>query len=570
MGGEKKGGKGPQEKTVEGEEVQEVSAWASDGDTGNEHENERVKTPEKKRRGRPPKKAEGKVGKIDSFLIKGAVGNKYTKEGFVTKSKLSYTPIKEAHSKDGRKERREAREGGIKDGISEGERSGIELGPMQSVGGDAAGGGEKEREDDSEPRLLPGAAQVPPNRVDMLRNSQKRGQVGEHQKYGEEEIDDPSEREEELTGAKLDESSDDGHSELSVRVRAESGLGNHWFVEVRKAEERLRREMKNRLEDFEKRSKQSWEKKMKEIYEESEGNMKRWYWEEINRMKQECMEVSSKMCDYCEQSSEEIRELRNKVRELKESAERERRRWEEERHRLTGIYDGKERNEGRKSENSAIRGGAREKNCSFDSISEASVVYSTGKARGGRGKLSRVEDNLRKLMERKPKPLDEWEFEEEREKRKYRKNNVSVYFPEVKGIPKDSFLDTIAKKCGQDIRGKTTKKFESGRLVVARFKDRFEKLEMMRKKKELKGTDIWIKDDLTKREKEVQKWLWEVAENEKKLGRRAEVRYMRINFGDGWWRWNEWSGSIEPQRDERKGIQYDQVAQQPFRVARGQ
>lgn len=51
-----------------------------------------------------------------------------------------------------------------------------------------------------------------------------------------------------------------------------------------------------------------------------------------------------------------------------------------------------------------------------------------------------------------------------------------------------------------------------------KFRNWMEKMEILKKRKELKGTDIWIKNDLTRREDEVQKWLDGVAERERRSG----------------------------------------------------
>lgn len=555
----KKGGKGTDEEEAAGENsdgVHEVGAWLKDGATGNDH----AEIPEKRRRGRLPKKAVGHGGKIDSYLIKVPGGDGDINEGFVTKSKLSHTPFKKGLSKKEGKEKCDEKNPGKEDGDCGVEKIAKVVGEGQANDNGSAvdgGAGDVAKEKELAAVVLAREALSSATRGDDGGKWKKKRNMENYQEKEEEDADDPSEIEEEKAeGARADESSDDGFSDSSARAGVGSGLGKHWFVAVRKAEESLKREMRRRFEDFEKRSTQRWQKNMKKMYEESEGNMKRWFYEEINKVKEECLVENDNCCEYCEQSREEARELRSRVKEIRENAERERKRWEEERRRLENIVagkesaerekkrweeenrrfksiierresvererkrwedecgrlkdiiDGREKNGGTKgTERRKIRREEKEENGYYDSISEASIGNSTGNARDVGGKATREEERLRQLMERKPRPLNDRELKEEKGKREYRKNNISVYFPEGEGAPTDRIWETIAEKCGYDVRGKTMKKYEGGGMVVARYKDWYEKLEMMKRKRELKGTDIWIKNDLTKREKDVQKWL---------------------------------------------------------------
>lgn len=53
----------------------------------------------------------------------------------------------------------------------------------------------------------------------------------------------------------------------------------------------------------------------------------------------------------------------------------------------------------------------------------------------------------------------------------------------------------------------------------------------MSKKKNLK-TGIWIEDDLTKEEREIQKQLREKAKKERTKGKKVKVGYMKIFIED--------------------------------------
>lgn len=60
----------------------------------------------------------------------------------------------------------------------------------------------------------------------------------------------------------------------------------------------------------------------------------------------------------------------------------------------------------------------------------------------------------------------------------------------------------------------------------------------MRKKKAPKGRRERIEDDWTRKEKEMQWKLEEMAREERRRNRRAEVRYAKIWMGGKWWRWD--------------------------------
>ncbi|KAK0076253.1 hypothetical protein PV325_005684 [Microctonus aethiopoides] len=65
-------------------------------------------------------------------------------------------------------------------------------------------------------------------------------------------------------------------------------------------------------------------------------------------------------------------------------------------------------------------------------------------------------------------------------------------------------------------------------MLRIRLKDMADKLDSMRKKGMMRGSDIWIDDDPTHRETQIQKWLRRVADKDTKDKRQAKVTYMKI------------------------------------------
>lgn len=65
----------------------------------------------------------------------------------------------------------------------------------------------------------------------------------------------------------------------------------------------------------------------------------------------------------------------------------------------------------------------------------------------------------------------------------------------------------------------------------------------------LKGKGIWIEDDLTQREKEVQRWLEKIKESEMLNGLEARTGYMKIMVQGEWYFWNEKESQLKKEKE---------------------
>lgn len=88
-------------------------------------------------------------------------------------------------------------------------------------------------------------------------------------------------------------------------------------------------------------------------------------------------------------------------------------------------------------------------------------------------------------------------------------------------------------------------KYEGQNKISIEFRTIEEKLLALEQRKNLKGTGIWVDDDHTRREIEIQKWLRAVAEREKKKGKEVWVGYQKIKIGEENWRYNERMGELQ-------------------------
>lgn len=64
----------------------------------------------------------------------------------------------------------------------------------------------------------------------------------------------------------------------------------------------------------------------------------------------------------------------------------------------------------------------------------------------------------------------------------------------------------------------------------------------MRNKGKMKRVSLWLEDDLTDREKQVEKWLESIVKEEKKNGLETNLGYMKIKRDS---EWREKEGRLE-------------------------
>jgi len=163
-------------------------------------------------------------------------------------------------------------------------------------------------------------------------------------------------------------------------------------------------------------------------------------------------------------------------------------------------------------------------------------------------KLMRDEETRRnkevwaKEKESIEKRLETLEWEKEKKDRERRRNNITIrgvdewgennLEQEVKEFIKESLK--LEVEIGKAFKLST----RGGRYtVVAELENWEQKRDIMRKKRELKER-IFINDDLTKKEREIQDHLREKAKEERRKGNRAKIGYAKIWVNDKCYWWN--------------------------------
>lgn len=151
---------------------------------------------------------------------------------------------------------------------------------------------------------------------------------------------------------------------------------------------------------------------------------------------------------------------------------------------------------------------------------------------------SRVE-----LLENKIKEIEKTEeYKEKKEKKK----NIIISGKDLKKKShsvENIAREVISKMCSklpdiEEIRSIPTKHEEST-VILVKFKNFQDKLELMKNKPKLKGEDIYVNDDLTKKEADIQKRLRDLARTESVKGNRTQVGYQKIKINGIWKEWKD-------------------------------
>lgn len=69
----------------------------------------------------------------------------------------------------------------------------------------------------------------------------------------------------------------------------------------------------------------------------------------------------------------------------------------------------------------------------------------------------------------------------------------------------------------------------------------------------LRGVGIWMEDDLTVRERQVQGWLSDLVVEEKGKGLEAKLGYLKVFVDGNWYKWLEREGRLVMLKFQGKG-----------------
>lgn len=154
-------------------------------------------------------------------------------------------------------------------------------------------------------------------------------------------------------------------------------------------------------------------------------------------------------------------------------------------------------------------------------------------------KKKQTKDTTDRVERTGPTKMSKGELKYEMEERRNRMKNIVV-----KGGTRTSrraAAEEIEKRCRRELEVKVIveKTWILSDCVVMKLSNFRDKVEVMKRKRALKGTDIWIEDDLTEREKEIQRFVESIAEVRRKEGKETKVGHMKIGVEGRWFEWDE-------------------------------
>ncbi|KAK0076913.1 hypothetical protein PV326_010444 [Microctonus aethiopoides] len=201
-----------------------------------------------------------------------------------------------------------------------------------------------------------------------------------------------------------------------------------------------------------------------------------------------------------------------------------------------------------KKRSEAIEGGSeeesrveREQGKSYSRIGSEQYKHK-GKSEG---RVREEQDNIEEERENPKGVTDEFMKYEMRERRERRKGMIITRNGGMeRGEGKGDMIQEVRRRLGIE-KERIRIKYEGENKANIEFKQMEDKLEALRNKKELIGTNIWIGDDHTRREISIQKWIRETARRERMKGKNAKVGYQKIMVENRVWKFNERSGQLE-------------------------
>ena len=153
----------------------------------------------------------------------------------------------------------------------------------------------------------------------------------------------------------------------------------------------------------------------------------------------------------------------------------------------------------------------------------------------GRGKIQELE-----------KVAEEWRREKIRE-------NIIIAGKEFDGDNlKTEVTVWIEEKFDEVTEIKEARRLRDGRILV-RLGSMKDKIKIMKKRKNLKGTRIYIDDDLTKKERWIQKKIKERSDKERAEGKKTKIKYKKLIINGSEWRWNEKKSTLFQRQQENEG-----------------
>ncbi|XP_025269024.1 trichohyalin-like [Camponotus floridanus] len=160
--------------------------------------------------------------------------------------------------------------------------------------------------------------------------------------------------------------------------------------------------------------------------------------------------------------------------------------------------------------------------------------------------LETKEEQLEKKMAR----MIQLEEKEETRERRERRNNITLKGEDLsrEGPPKRIIEQIMRQELQVEADVEEAywiRREQRGGMLIAKLKSWQQKREILAKKSKLKGKKLYIDNDLTKKKRDVQKEIAEIAKLERERGNQVKIGYKKIMVNERTFKWKEGEGLKE-------------------------
>lgn len=160
-----------------------------------------------------------------------------------------------------------------------------------------------------------------------------------------------------------------------------------------------------------------------------------------------------------------------------------------------------------------------------------------------RAEMRRREEEWEKERTQMTNRIEKLEQQLEKDDRDKRRNNIIIT-----GMIAESgnetetvrqFLDRKLEVKAQIVKARKIQRRGKTSMIVAEIESWECKRDIMKAKNKLKGSDMYIENDLTYKERHIQREIRSIAKEARSKGKRAKVTYRRVTIDDEEYEWND-------------------------------
>lgn len=183
------------------------------------------------------------------------------------------------------------------------------------------------------------------------------------------------------------------------------------------------------------------------------------------------------------------------------------------------------------------------------------------------GKVTFYGTHPRKSLIAQPTYIDKESWLGEKAERTNRRNNIVLRRELVAGKKTTRELQEIIKT-SLNLKVKILQNMEVGDSHVAELDSLESKKAVMANKAPLRGKELWIDDDLTRRQADTIQWIDSEVDRLRAQGKSAKRYYMKVRLNGAWWSWDERKARMSPLAGrfrERRGPRAPRTSEINFR-----